>query len=58
MIAATARRYGPPEVMRLETLPDPVPGPGELLIRVQAFGVTRGDARIRGLDAQIGRAHV
>lgn len=54
MIAATARRYGPPEVMRLETLPDPVPGTGELLIRVQAFGVTRGDARIRGLDAPRG----
>lgn len=54
MIAATARHYGPPEVMRLETLPDPVPGPGEVLVRVAAFGVTRGDARIRGLDVPRG----
>lgn len=56
MIAATARRYGPPEVMRLEDLPTPRPGPGQLLIRVQAFGVTRGDARIRGLEAPRGMA--
>jgi len=56
MIAATARHYGPPEVMRLETLPDPVPGRGEILIRIAAFGVTRGDARIRGLDAPAGMA--
>lgn len=56
MIAATARRFGPPEVMRLETLPDPVPGPGQLLIRVQAFAVTRGDTRIRGLEAPPGMA--
>jgi NADPH:quinone reductase-like Zn-dependent oxidoreductase len=54
MIAATARRYGPPSVMALETLPRPDPGPGEVLIRVAAFGVTRGDARIRGLDAPPG----
>lgn len=56
MFAATARRFGPPEVMRLETLPDPVPGPGQLLIRVQAFAVTRGDTRIRGLEAPPGMA--
>lgn len=56
MIAATARRFGPPEVMRLETLPDPVPGSGQLLIRVQAFAVTRGDTRIRGLEAPAGMA--
>ncbi|WP_158515883.1 NAD(P)-dependent alcohol dehydrogenase [Pararhodobacter sp. CCB-MM2] len=54
MQAATARRYGGPEVMAIETLPRPVPGPGQLLIRVGAFGVTRGDARIRGLDVPRG----
>lgn len=56
MLAATARRYGPPSVMALETLPRPDPRPGHLLIRVAAFGVTRGDARIRGLDAPRGMA--
>ena len=40
--------------MRLETLPAPVPGPGQILIRVAAFGVTRGDARIRALDVPRG----
>jgi len=54
MIAATARRYGPPSVMALETLPDPRPGPGQMLVRVAAFGVTRGDARIRGAEAPWG----
>lgn len=56
MRAATARRYGPPGVMAIETLPRPRPGPGEILVRVAAFGVTRGDARIRGLEAPPGMA--
>ncbi|WP_127103899.1 NAD(P)-dependent alcohol dehydrogenase [Pararhodobacter zhoushanensis] len=54
MRAATARRYGGPEVMAIETLPRPVAGPGQLLIETAAFGVTRGDARIRGLDVPRG----
>lgn len=54
MQAATARRYGGPEVMAIETLPRPTPGPGQVLVRVAAFGVTRGDARIRGLDVPRG----
>jgi NADPH:quinone reductase-like Zn-dependent oxidoreductase len=56
MRAATARSYGPPSVMALETLPRPDPDPGQVLIRVAAFGVTRGDTRIRGLDAPPGMA--
>lgn len=31
---------GGPEVLRLEQAPTPVPGPGELLIRTEAIGVT------------------
>lgn len=54
MRAATARRYGPPSVMALETLPRPVPGPNQVLVAVEAFGVTRGDARIRALDVPKG----
>jgi len=34
---------GPPDVLRLVTRPDPRPGPGEVLIRVQAAGVNRPD---------------
>jgi NADPH2:quinone reductase len=35
--------FGPPEVLRETTRPDPVPGPGEVLIRVSASGVNRPD---------------
>jgi NADPH:quinone reductase len=35
--------YGAPEVLRETTRPDPVPGAGELLIRVHASGVNRPD---------------
>lgn len=58
MQAATARHYGGPEVMAVESLPRPRPGPGQLLIRVEAFGVTRGDVRIRGLDVPKGMAPI
>lgn len=34
---------GPPEVLRVCTRPMPVPGPGEVLIRVSAAGVNRPD---------------
>ena len=34
---------GGPEVLRLGTLPVPVPGPEEVLIKVSAAGVNRHD---------------
>jgi putative PIG3 family NAD(P)H quinone oxidoreductase len=36
-------QFGPPEVLRLVERPDPVPGPGEVLIDVAAAGVNRPD---------------
>lgn len=47
MQAATARRYGSADVLRIEALPRPVPGPGEVLIRVHAASVTTADWRLR-----------
>lgn len=41
MKAIVIREFGPPEVMRLEDFPTPVPGPGELLIEVHAVTVNR-----------------
>lgn len=35
--------FGPPEGMRIVERPDPVPGPGEVLIDVHAAGVNRPD---------------
>ena len=43
MKAIEITSYGAPEVLRAATRPDPVAGPGELLIRVGASGVNRPD---------------
>lgn len=43
MKAIEISSYGAPEVLREAVRPDPVPGPGELLIRVAASGVNRPD---------------
>ena len=47
MRAWVAPRYGPPEILRLTDLPDPVPGPGEALVRVRAIGVNFADCAAR-----------
>ncbi|MBX3658915.1 MAG: NAD(P)H-quinone oxidoreductase [Ramlibacter sp.] len=43
MKAIEISSFGAPEVLRLGERPDPVPGAGELLIRVTASGVNRPD---------------
>ncbi|MFF2387502.1 NAD(P)-dependent alcohol dehydrogenase [Agromyces sp. NPDC058104] len=48
MRAGVVERYGPPSVVRIEAVPDPVAGRGEALVRVVAATVNSGDARIRG----------
>ncbi|MEU1144948.1 zinc-dependent alcohol dehydrogenase family protein [Streptomyces sp. NPDC005863] len=40
-------RTGGPEVLRVETLPLPAPGPGEVLVRVEALGLNRAEALFR-----------
>src|SRR5512143_318211 len=47
MLAIVARAFGGPEVLALEELPDPVPGPGEVLVRVHAVGVNPYDTYMR-----------
>jgi NADPH2:quinone reductase len=47
MKAIVVREFGPPEVMTLEDVPDPSPGPGQVLIRVKAVGVNPVDTYIR-----------
>jgi NADPH:quinone reductase-like Zn-dependent oxidoreductase len=54
MKAATIRRYGGPEVVRIEDLPVPVAGPGEVRVRITAAAVTAADARLRANDAPRG----
>jgi putative PIG3 family NAD(P)H quinone oxidoreductase len=43
MRAVVITQPGGPEVLRLEEVPDPVPGPGEVLVAVAAAGLNRAD---------------
>jgi NADPH:quinone reductase-like Zn-dependent oxidoreductase len=47
MRAAVHNRYGPPEVVSIRQTPDPAPGPGEVLVRVEAGTVCAPDWRFR-----------
>jgi NADPH2:quinone reductase len=47
MRAIEITRFGPPEVLKEATRPDPVAGPDEVLVRVVASGVNRPDVMQR-----------
>jgi NADPH:quinone reductase-like Zn-dependent oxidoreductase len=47
MRAVVHDRYGPPEVLRLESVERPTPKEGEVLVRVHATTVTRTDCHMR-----------
>jgi len=47
MRALRIHSYGGPEVMRLEQAPKPVPGPGQVLVRVRAASVNPIDWKMR-----------
>ena len=47
MRAIVVREFGSPDVMKLENAPEPVPGPGQVTIRVHAAGVNPVDTYIR-----------
>lgn len=46
MKALICRAYGPPEDLSVQDVPDLVPGPGEVVVRVRAAGVNFPDALI------------
>ncbi len=50
MKAAVYRAYGPPDVVRLEDAPKPVPGDREVLVKVLATTVSTADWRARSLE--------
>ena len=40
-------QYGGIDVLQVVDVPDPVPGPGEVLVRVKAASINPGEAKIR-----------
>src|SRR5690348_6024336 len=47
MLAVRIHEDGGPEVLQLEEVPDPVPGPGEVLVRLRASALNHLDVWIR-----------
>jgi NADPH:quinone reductase-like Zn-dependent oxidoreductase len=47
MRSVVITRHGPPEVLQVQERPEPVPGPGELLIDVRAAGINFADIMAR-----------
>jgi len=45
--AIRAHAFGGPEVLELETVDDPVPGPGEVVVEIRAAGVNPADTYMR-----------
>lgn len=58
MRAAVYRETGPAaQVLSIEDLPDPVPGPGEVLVRVRASGINPADVKRRAGWRGVGMDH-
>ena len=55
MQVACIDRYGPPEVIAIRAMPDPVPGPNEVLVRQMASTVSPADCAFRAADPFIVR---
>ena len=51
MKAIVVREFGSPDVMKVENAPEPVPGPGQVTIRVHAAGVNPTGAVTRNVFA-------
>jgi NADPH:quinone reductase len=51
--ALVCRRYGPPEELELAQLPDPAPGPGEVLVGVRAAAANFSDVLVTANAYQV-----
>ncbi len=55
MTAVVQDRYGPPEALRVARVPRPVPGPGQVLVRVAAASVNARDWHVMRGDPYVAR---
>ena len=55
MLAAIVDRYGPPSVLAIREVPTPMPGPGEVLVRIHATVATPSDVAFRSGNPWIAR---
>mgnify|MGYP001116989790 FL=1 len=58
MQAAVFRKYGAPEVVKIEMRPKPVPGDYQVLIRNYATAVNSGDWKLRQADPPVARLFI
>ena len=47
MKAIRVHKFGGPEVLQLDDVPDPSPGPGQVLVQIKAAGVNPSDTYVR-----------
>ncbi len=50
MKAMVWKKYGPPDGLQLQEVPNPVPGDDEIQVKIHAAGVTAGDCEMRRLQ--------
>ncbi len=50
MKAIVYQRYGPPEVLQIRQVPDPIPGPKQILVQVKAVEATKADCELRSFN--------
>ncbi len=50
MKAVICPSYGPPDVLRIEDIPKPIPKKDEVLVKIVATAVNSGDVRVRSLN--------
>src|ERR1700674_1542413 len=58
MKGAVYYETGPPDVLRYEDVPDPVCGPGDVLVRVEAISIEGGDTLNRAGGEILARPHI